>query len=142
MESLAVRSTQHAEYIDVTHEVRSFVNAKGIRNGLLFAYIPHTTAGITINECADPTVVHDILADLQRLFPERQPYYRHMEGNSASHMKASMMGSSVIVAVEDGALLLGTWQGIFLREFDGPRNRKIHLKFLPDQGISLSGQDS
>jgi len=132
MESLTIRSRQHAEFIDITSEIRSFVVSSGIRNGLLFVYVPHTTAGITINESADRSVVHDILADLERLFPERQPYYRHMEGNSASHMKASMIGSSVNVMIEDGALVLGTWQGIFLCEFDGPRTRKVHVKCIPE----------
>ncbi|MEA1977724.1 MAG: secondary thiamine-phosphate synthase enzyme YjbQ, partial [Chloroflexota bacterium] len=84
-----------------------------------------------INENADRSVVHDILADLERLFPQRQSYYRHMEGNSASHMKASLVGSGVTVMIEEGVLVLGTWQGIFLCEFDGPRTRKVHVRFLP-----------
>jgi len=134
MESLTVRSRQHAEFIDITDEIRSFVNSSGIKNGLLFVYVPHTTAGITINENADRSVVHDILADLERLFPQRQSYYRHMEGNSASHMKASMMGSGVTVMIEEGVLVLGTWQGIFFCEFDGPRTRKVHVRFIPIVG--------
>ena len=132
MESLTVRSRHQSELIDISNEIRSVVNSRGIRNGLLLVYVPHTTAGVTINENADRTVVHDILADLERLFPQRQSYYRHGEGNSASHMKASMMGSSVKVMIEDGALVLGTWQGIFLCEFDGPRTRKVHVKCIPE----------
>jgi secondary thiamine-phosphate synthase enzyme len=98
---------------------------------MLFIYVPHTTAGITINESADRSVMHDILADLERLFPQRQSYYRHVEGNSASHMKASMIGSGVSVIIDGGVLVLGTWQGIFLCEFDGPRTRKVHVKYVP-----------
>ncbi len=95
-------------------------------------FIPHTTAGVTINENADPTVAQDMIADLQRLIPNRQPYYLHREGNSASHfMTSSLMGSSVIVPVEGGQIELGTWQGIFLCEFDGPRTRKVHVRFIP-----------
>ena len=132
MESLTVRSRHQSELIDISNEIRSVVNSWGIRNGLLLVYVPHTTAGVTINENADRTVVHDILADLERLFPQRQSYYRHGEGNSASHMKASMMGSSVHVMIDDGALVLGTWQGIFFCEFDGPRTRKVHVKCIPE----------
>ena len=132
MESLTVRSRHQSELIDISNEIRSLVNSSGIRNGLLLVYVPHTTAGVTINENADRTVVHDILADLERLFPQRQSYYRHGEGNSASHMKASMMGSSVHVMIDDGALVLGTWQGIFFCEFDGPRTRKVHVKCIPE----------
>ena len=132
MESLTVRSRHQSELIDISNEIRSVVNSRGIRNGLLLVYVPHTTAGVTINENADRTVVHDILADLERLFPQRQSYYRHGEGNSASHMKASMMGSSVHVMIEDGALVLGTWQGIFFCEFDGPRTRKVYVKCIPE----------
>lgn len=132
MESLTVRSRHQSELIDISNEIRSVVNSRGIRNGLLLVYVPHTTAGVTINENADRTVVHDILADLERLFPQRQSYYRHGEGNSASHMKASVMGSSVHVMIEDGTLVLGTWQGIFFCEFDGPRTRKVHVKCIPE----------
>ncbi len=127
MESLTVCSRQESEFINITGETRSVVHTSGIKNGSLFLYVPHTTAGITINESADRNVVHDILADLDRLFPRRQPYYRHAEGNSASHMKASLMGSGVRVMIGDGDLVLGTWQGIFFCEFDGPRTRRVYL---------------
>jgi secondary thiamine-phosphate synthase enzyme len=133
MESLTVRSSQESEFINITSETRSMVSTRGIKNGSLFLYVPHTTAGITINESADRNVVHDILADLDRLFPRRQSYYRHAEGNSASHMKASLMGSSVRVMIQDGDLVLGTWQGIFLCEFDGPRTRRVIVKISAEE---------
>jgi secondary thiamine-phosphate synthase enzyme len=131
MESLSVRSSQESEFINITSETRSMVSTRGIKNGSLFLYVPHTTAGITINESADRNVVHDILADLDRLFPRRQSYYRHAEGNSASHMKASLIGSGVRVMIQDGDLVLGTWQGIFLCEFDGPRTRRVYIQVTP-----------
>ena len=127
MESLTVRSSQESEFINITKEARSLVDSSEIKNGSLFLYVPHTTAGITINESADRNVAHDILADLNRLFPRRQSYYRHAEGNSASHMKASLVGSGVRVMIQDGDLVLGTWQGIFFCEFDGPRTRRVHV---------------
>jgi len=127
MESLTVRSGHESEFIDITGEIRSMVKVNEIMSGSIFLYVPHTTAGITINESADRNVAHDILADLDRLFPRRQAYYRHAEGNSASHMKASLMGSSVWVKIQDGDLVLGTWQGIFFCEFDGPRTRRVHV---------------
>ena len=130
MDILTVRSRQESEFINITRETRLLIDSSEIKNGSLFLYIPHTTAGITINESADRNVAHDILADLDRLFPRRQSYYRHAEGNSASHIKASLMGSGVRVMIQDGDLVLGTWQGIFLCEFDGPRTRKVHVKFI------------
>lgn len=133
MESLTVRSSQESEFINITKEIRSLVDSSEIKNGSLFLYVPHTTAGITINESADRNVVHDVLADLDRLFPRRQSYYRHAEGNSASHMKASLMGSSVRVMIQDGDLVLGTWQGIFFCEFDGPRNRRVIVKISAEE---------
>ena len=130
MESLTVHSRQESEFINITRETRSFVESGEIKNGSVFLYVPHTTAGITINESADINVEHDILADLDRLFPRRQSYYRHAEGNSASHMKASLMGSGVRVMIQDGDLVLGTWQGIFFCEFDGPRSRKLDVRLI------------
>ena len=97
----------------------------------MLVYVPHTTAGITINENADPDVVHDMLLTLDRLVPRNAAGYRHAEGNSDSHVKASMMGTSCQVIVDSGRLVLGTWQGIYLCEFDGPRERQVHLQMLP-----------
>ena len=100
-----------------------------MQNGICLVYCPHTTAGMTINENADPDVVTDLLFALDKTFPDR-PEFRHMEGNSAAHLKASTMGSSVTVIVENGNLVLGTWQGIYFCEFDGPRTRKFYVKVM------------
>ena len=130
METFTVRTRTHAEFVEITHQIREQVVQSGIDSGVAHVFVPHTTAGITMNENADPSVVHDMLADLDRLVPPRQPYYQHLEGNSASHLKASLMGSSVRVLVDGGRLVLGTWQGIYLCEFDGPRTRKIHMQLI------------
>ena len=130
METFNVRSNQSIEFIEITDQVQGLLRQEERGDGLVYVFIPHTTAGVTINENADPTVKKDMIADLQRLIPSRQRYYAHLEGNSASHFMASLMGSSVIVSVVDGQLVLGTWQGIFLCEFDGPRTRKVKVRFL------------
>ena len=130
METFTVRTRTHAEFVEITHQVQEQVVQSGIDTGVVHVFVPHTTAGITMNENADPSVVHDMLADLDRLVPPRQPYYQHYEGNSPGHFKASLMGSSVSVLVDGGRLVLGTWQGIYLCEFDGPRTRKIHLQLV------------
>lgn len=106
------------------------VQESGVQSGYVIVYVPHTTAGVTINENADPDVVHDMLLQLDQMVPWSQPFYRHMEGNTASHVKASMMGSSATIFIEDGRLVLGTWQGIYLCEFDGARTRKVHVKII------------
>ncbi len=129
METFNVQSNQAIEFIEITHQVQNLLRQEDRGDGLAFVFIPHTTAGVTINENADPTVTQDIIADLQRLIPRRQPYYAHREGNSASHFMTSLMGSSVVVPVEGGQIALGTWQGIFLCEFDGPRTRKVQVIF-------------
>jgi secondary thiamine-phosphate synthase enzyme len=129
METFNVHSNQSIEFIEITHQVQNLLRQEGRGDGLAYVFIPHTTAGVTINENADPTVIQDIIADLQRLIPSRQSYYTHREGNSSSHFMTSLMGSSVIVPVEDGRIALGTWQGIFLCEFDGPRTRKVQVIF-------------
>lgn len=129
---LQVSSKQRDQFIDITGDVQRIVNDAAIQSGHVIVYVPHTTAGITINENADPDVVHDMLKQLDVMVPWCQPFYRHAEGNSASHVKTSMMGSSVTVLIEGGHLLLGTWQGIWFCEFDGPRHRKVHLKLTND----------
>ena len=131
METFNVRSNQSIEFIEITHQVQALLRQEERGDGLAYVFIPHTTAGVTINENADPTVKQDMIADLQRLIPSRQSYYAHLEGNSASHFMTSLMGSSVIVPIEGSQLTLGTWQGIFLCEFDGPRTRKVHVKYMP-----------
>ena len=131
MEKIEVRTQRESELREITHEVQAVVRNTNVSNGIVHVFVPHTTAGITINENADPTVVHDLLADLDRLIPRRQAYYQHREGNSCSHLKASLVGSSVAVLIQDGALVLGTWQGIYFCEFDGPRSRKVVLEVFP-----------
>jgi secondary thiamine-phosphate synthase enzyme len=129
---LNVQTPHKSAFVEITNQVRSLITQEGFQSGVVLVFVPHTTAGITINENADPNVVQDFLADLDRLVPVKQSYYRHLEGNSAAHLKASMMGSSVTIVVEAGRLLLGTWQGIYLCEFDGPRNRRVNVKLIPD----------
>jgi secondary thiamine-phosphate synthase enzyme len=131
METFNVRSNQSIEFIEITTQVQNLLRQEKREDGLVYVFVPHTTAGVTINENADPTVAQDIIADLQRLIPRRQSYYAHREGNSASHFMTSLMGSSVIVPIEGGQIELGTWQGIFLCEFDGPRTRKVQVRFIP-----------
>jgi secondary thiamine-phosphate synthase enzyme len=114
--------------VDITSQVEGELRRSGLEDGVCFIYVPHTTAGITINENADPSVIADIQATLNRLVPWEGPY-SHLEGNSAAHIKSTLVGNSVMVLVESGRLKLGTWQGIFLCEFDGPRSRKVHIKF-------------
>jgi len=126
---LEVASRTRNEMIDVTHEVSRAVRESGIAEGLLHLFVPHTTAAVTINENADPDVVSDLLAGLARLVPN-DPSYRHAEGNSDAHLKSSLIGCQLTVPVAGGAPLLGTWQGIYFCEFDGPRQRKLLLKIV------------
>jgi secondary thiamine-phosphate synthase enzyme len=130
METLEVRTQHREQFVEITEEVQRLVTGAGLRSGAVMVYVPHTTAGVTINENADPDVVHDMLLTLRRLVPKDAPGYRHAEGNSDSHVKASMMGSSCHVIVEDGRLILGTWQGIYFCEFDGPRRRQVHVQTI------------
>lgn len=127
----AIKTTKADEFIDITSIVRQEVRKSGVKDGIVLVFIPHTTAGVTINENADPDVVYDVLGGLRKVFPENSSY-RHAEGNSHSHMKASVMGSSSTIIIENGDLKLGTWQGIYFCEFDGPRNRKIYIKVIKD----------
>lgn len=124
---IEISTQSRDQFVDITAQVRRIVDEAGVDAGHVIVYVPHTTAGVTINENADPDVQHDMIAQLDRMVPWRQPFYQHAEGNSASHVKASMTGSSVTVLIESGRLVLGTWQGIYLCEFDGPRTRKVHV---------------
>ena len=133
METLNVETRGRDQFVSLTRDVQRVVDASGVRTGRAVVYVPHTTAGVTINENADPDVVHDVLKQLDAMVPWSQPFYRHAEGNAASHVKASMMGSSVTVLIEDAKLVLGTWQGIFFCEFDGPRTRKVHVRVIDDE---------
>ncbi|AVX20261.1 secondary thiamine-phosphate synthase enzyme [Carboxydocella sporoproducens DSM 16521] len=127
MEVLRVRTGVRDQLVDITDRVQQVVSQRGVKSGLCVVFVPHTTAGVTINENADPDVVTDMLTVLDKLVPWRANY-RHGEGNSAAHIKASLLGSSVTVIIEEGRLQLGTWQGIYLAEFDGPRERKVYVK--------------
>jgi len=120
-------STPHENFYNITPQLREAITQSGETSGHAIVYCPHTTAGITINENADPDVVRDLLLGLHEAFPDR-PQFRHAEGNSAAHLKASAMGSSVTVIIEGGKPLLGTWQGVYFCEFDPPRNRKFYVK--------------
>lgn len=128
MESFDVKTKGQSQMVEITDPVQRMVSAAGAQHRAVVVYTPHTTAGITINENADPDVVHDMLKQLDQMVAWRQPFYRHVEGNSASHVKASMMGSSVTVLIEEGRLVLGRWQGIYLCEFDGPRTRQVMIQ--------------
>lgn len=125
-ELLRVQTGSHSEFNDITGRIRSFLKSNNVREGLCTVYIPHTTCGVTINENADPDVKVDMLMELNKIVP-LSDRYRHMEGNSAAHIKSSLMGFSVTVPVIDGDLALGTWQGIYLCEFDGPRSRTVRV---------------
>lgn len=136
MVTLELQTRGRDQFMNLDGMLEQACREQGWRNGLLFVFIPHTTAGVTINENADPDVRADIIHVLDRLIPRTGPY-AHAEGNTAAHVKASLMGSSVTVAVTDGKLQLGTWQSIFFCEFDGPRQRKVVLHFQPDACQSL-----
>ncbi len=122
-------ATPREDFYNITPQVQEAVLKSGVHNGIAVVYCPHTTAGITINENADPDVVRDLLLGLDKAFPDR-PEFRHSEGNSAAHLKASTIGSSVTVVINSGKLVLGTWQGIFFCEFDPPRQRKFFIKVM------------
>jgi secondary thiamine-phosphate synthase enzyme len=128
MESFEVRTRQRNEFVEITEEVRRVVERSGLERGLCVVYCPHTTAAITVNENADPDVVHDMLAWLGRAIPQRQPDFRHGEGNSDSHLKASLVGPSVTLLIEKKDVVLGRWQAVYFCEFDGPRSRIVHVQ--------------
>lgn len=128
MHTFEVRTRERDQFVEITGQVQELVAKSSVRAGSVIVYVPYTTAGVTINENADPDVVHDMLLTLRRLVPKDAAGYRHSEGNSDSHVKASMMGSSCHVLVEEGRLVLGTWQGVYLCEFDGPRTRSVHVQ--------------
>lgn len=129
LQNITVKTSTRSELIDITREVQSVISSSEIKNGICQVYIPHTTAGITINENADPDVKYDIIRTLEQTIPW-QGNYRHSEGNSAAHIKASMMGFSVSLPVNNGNLLLGTWQCIYFCEFDGPRSRNVIINLI------------
>ena len=130
MHTFSVRTTERDQIIDITPQVAGLVRQAGMQSGLAVVYVPHTTAGVAINENADPDVKRDILMRLDEVFPWTHPKYRHVEGNSAAHLKAVLTGSSQTIIVENGRLQLGRWQGIYFCEFDGPRDRKFYVKLI------------
>ncbi len=125
MTEFTVKTAQHTEFVDITARLQKIVEESGIKEGVCTVVIPHTTAGITVNENADPDVVADIIFALDKAVPWKSPSYRHSEGNTAAHVKSSIVGHSTTLLVQDGKIQLGTWQGVFLCEFDGPRTRKV-----------------
>jgi len=128
---ITVKSKAQTELIDITSRIQDMVVSAGIGQGICMLYVPHTTAAITINESADPSVKGDILMILNKIIPW-EAGYRHLEGNSPAHIKSTIVGPSELIAVENDRLVLGTWQGIFFCEFDGPRNRKVHVRFVKE----------
>ena len=126
---LSVKTSSRTELIDITSKITKLVKESGVTEGLCMLYVPHTTGAVTINESADPSVRGDILMVLNQIVPWEADY-KHMEGNSPAHVKSTLVGPSELVAIENGALILGTWQGIFFCEFDGPRTRKVHVRII------------
>jgi len=129
-QELNIRTKSRMELVDITSQLQKIIHESKIESGLLALYVPHTTAALAINENADPSVQHDILAELNRLIPFTGPY-QHTEGNSAAHIKSTLIGPSQTIFIEGGKLALGTWQGVYLCEFDGPRSRKVWVKIIP-----------
>ncbi len=127
MNEFTVTTTRHTQFIEINAQVQEVVDKSGLKDGLCTVFVPHTTAGVTINENADPDVAADMIGALDKIVPWKSPAYKHAEGNSAAHVKSSLMGHSVHVPVQNSQLQFGTWQGIFLCEFDGPRSRTIQV---------------
>lgn len=130
--NINIKTKTRTEFVDITSEIQQVIDEAGIKDGICCLYVPHTTAGITINEGADPSVVSDIQRTLSKLIPNNLNY-SHMEGNSDAHIKSTVVGASKTVIIDDGKLLLGTWQSIFFCEFDGPRHRRILVKLINDK---------
>lgn len=128
---LNVRTSKRTEFVDIIQDIQALIDDSGIKEGVCYVYVPHTTAAVTINEGADPSVKRDILMMLERLVPERAGY-AHMEGNSDAHIKSSLIGASEVIIIEGGRLELGTWQSVFFCEFDGPRHRRVVVKIIGD----------
>jgi secondary thiamine-phosphate synthase enzyme len=131
MAVIRVRTTKHTSFVNITSQVREVVRASGVKSGLCLVYVPHTTACVFINEGADPDVIRDIGYMVEKLIPWRENY-EHAEGNSAAHIRSAIIGNSRVIPVEEGDLLLGTWEAIFLAEFDGPRERKVIVKVIKE----------
>jgi secondary thiamine-phosphate synthase enzyme len=134
MQSFLVKTSKRNEFVEITDEVRQAVQAAGLKSGICVVYCPHTTAGVTIQENADPDVVRDMLLWLNSHIPKDVPGFRHAEGNSDSHLKSSLIGTSVTIIVEAGDLVFGTWQGVYFCEFDGPRTRTVQVQTIGNAG--------
>ena len=132
LRELSIRSERRNQLIDITSGIQKIVDESGIKEGIAHIFVPHTTAAITINENADPTVQTDIMSFLEKLIPE-DANFRHSEGNSDAHIKSSIVGTHVAVFIADGRIVFGTWQGIYFCEFDGPRSRRAIIKIVPDK---------
>lgn len=128
---ISVKTNSRVEFQEITHKVADIVRESGVRSGVCYVFVPHTTAGVIVNEHADPSVAVDIEAQLDEMIPQNK-VYRHLEGNSPAHIKATLVGTSQVLPIEDGHLVLGTWQGLFFAEFDGPRNRNVLVKIITD----------
>jgi secondary thiamine-phosphate synthase enzyme len=131
LQTLTVRTGSRTEFLDLTRQVQAAVRESGVQEGVCHLFVPHTTAAVTINENADPSVKDDILMVLNKLISDQEPY-RHLEGNSPAHIKASLIGPQLTLLISGGRLVLGTWQGVYFCEFDGPRSRRLHLKITGD----------
>ena len=131
IKTIHVKTRSHTEFVNITSDVQKIVKESGIKSGICYVFVPHTTAGVTINEGADPSVVRDMQVFLNKLVPHSGDYM-HMEGNSDAHIKTSLAGPSQIIIIDDRKLLLGTWQAIFFCEFDGARSRKVYVKIVKD----------
>lgn len=129
IETLDVQTQTRTEFVDITAQIRQIIQKNGVKSGICYVFVPHTTAGITINENADPDVQRDMIMEMNKIVPFAD-HYTHYEGNSAAHIKASLFGSSVSIFVEDGSLMLGRWQSIYFCEFDGPRRRSVFIKVI------------
>ena len=129
IKQLSVKTSNRVELVDITHLIQSSVKESKVKSGICSIYVPHTTAGVTINENADPSVKSDIIKELNKVIPF-DDNYSHLEGNAAAHIKSTLVGASETIIIENGTLLLGTWQGIFFCEFDGPRSRKLIVKII------------
>lgn len=129
LKTLKVQTHDRSEMLDLSRQLGRIIPA-GLQSGYAIVYVPHTTAAVTINENADPDVKHDLLRKLETLVPKHETYYQHGEGNSDSHVKTALVGNSAMVLIERGKLVLGRWQGVYLCEFDGPREREVHVKFV------------
>ena len=129
MDEISVKTSSHTQFIDITSKVTEILTKTGIKDGMCTVFTPHTTAGITINENADPDVPRDIIKEMEKVIPLNDGY-DHIEGNSAAHIKSSLFGCSETVIIRNGSLMLGTWQSVFFCEFDGPRNRKVWVEII------------